>query len=250
MNAQKNRPSVSSTCQNRPRSRYSQPCIPNRRERRRGAPVDVEQLPDHAAEHDHGEGAQQAVREPVTAGAVPGPRRSGRGRGRRPGTTSPSRRSPAARARCAPGCRAASGEVEAEEAGDVGAVVLAGGTDHGLDDEEQTDDEEEVGAGPLRRREQHVTGWAEGDRVGLPALPSQPFAPAAEGREQRADTGQQGDQGEHAPHHDVGGGLVADERLRRPVVGVGVVLARPQRRAGPCRPGEVRRELPDLGPRR
>ena len=57
-----------------------------------------------------------------------------------------------------------------------------------------------------------------------PCQPEQ--APATEDAEQDPDPAQQRDQREHAPDDDVRGRLVGDERLRRPVVGVGVVVAR------------------------
>ena len=82
----------SSTCQNRPRSRYSKPWLPNqvrcgrasrgcRRARRARLP------------HDHDrQRAEQRVGEPAAGGAARGRRSSGRGRSRRPGTTSTTQR--------------------------------------------------------------------------------------------------------------------------------------------------------------
>jgi hypothetical protein len=166
------------------------PLHPKGSERARQEPVDVEELPRHAAEDDEGEGPEQGVGEPVLPARLPpGDDRgeedaSGQERGRRP----EDRQLHMPRAHQVVGQPA--GQVEAEEARDVSAVVLARGTDHRLDEEEQTDDEEEVGAGPLRRGEQHVTRRAEGDGVGLPARPAQPVTPAAEHREQDTDADQ------------------------------------------------------------
>ena len=138
-------------------------------------------------------------------------------------------------------------QVETEEAGQIGAVVLAGRAHQGLDDEQQPDHQEEVGARPLGGCDRDIVGAAERDGVGLATAPAHALAPAPERGEQHADAHQQHDQRQHAPDHDVGGHRVAHQRLRRPVVGVGVVLVRTQRRAGPRRPGEVRGELLDLG---
>ncbi len=219
---------------------------PDQVQGRRQPSVQVHQLTDHGAEDDHGQGTQQAVREPgLTARLAAGDDRceeqaGGQERRRRPedgeldvpGADQVVRQPPA--------------QVEAEEAGEVGAVVLARRPDHRLDDEEQTDDEEEVGAGTLRRCHRHVVGWPERDGVGLAAAPPHPFTPTAERGEQHADAGEQDDQGQHAPDHDVGGHRVGHQVFRWPVVGVRVVLVRSQRRPCPGRPGEVGGELLDL----
>ena len=177
MKAQKNRPRVSSTCQNRPRSRYSQPCIPSSVQARRQPPVDVEQLADHAAEHDHRKRSQQSVGEPRLPARLP-PRDDRREE--EPGGQE-GRRGPEDRQLDVPGAhqvvRQPTGQVEPEEAGQVGAIVLTGGTDHRLDHEQQADDQEEVGAGPLRRRHRDVGRRPERDGVGLPTPPSHAFVP-------------------------------------------------------------------------
>ena len=138
------------------------------------------------------------------------------------------------------------GEVEPEEAAEIGAVVLTGGADERLDQEQHRHHEEEPGAGSLCRGKGDISGRAERERRLLAALPAEEV-PAAEGPEQQPDPAEQRDQRDDAPHDHVRGGPVVDQRLRGPVVGVGVVLARPQGRAGPRRPGEERGELPDLG---
>jgi hypothetical protein len=95
--------------------------------------------------------------------------------------------------------RQPAGQIDAEEAGDVGAVVLARRTYQGLDEEEQAYHEEEPRGGALRRGQGYLPRTAEGDRVRLPALPAEPVTPPAEDREQRADPGEQRDQRQDAP---------------------------------------------------
>ena len=48
------------------------------------------------------------------------------------------------------------GEVDAEEVAELGPVVLGGGADHRLDQEQRRHHQEEPGAGALRRGERHV----------------------------------------------------------------------------------------------
>ena len=136
-------------------------------------------------------------------------------------------------------------EVEAEEAADVGPVVLARRPDERLDQEQRRHHEEEPGAGALRRREGDIAGRAERQRRLLAPVPAEE-APAAEDAEQDPDPAEQRDQREDAPDDHVGGRLVVDARLGRPVVGVGVVVARPLGRGRPRRPAEERGQLPQL----
>jgi len=55
-------------------------------------------------------------------------------------------------------------EVDAEEAVDLGPVVLAGGADERLDEKERRHDEEEPGGGALRRRQGDVARGASNSR--------------------------------------------------------------------------------------
>ena len=131
------------------------------------------------------------------------------------------------------------GQVHPEEAGQLRAVVLRGGTDQHLQHEQRRHHEEKPGAGPLRRGECHVTGRAEAQRGLLAPVPAEDV-PAPKGREQQADAAQQRDQRQHRPDDHVGRRLVVHARLGRPVVGVRVVVAGPLGRARPGRPAEER----------
>ena len=137
------------------------------------------------------------------------------------------------------------GEIEAEEAVQLGSVVLRGGADECLEQEERGHHEEEPRARPLRRCQRDLTRRAERQRGLLAAVPAQEV-PAAEHAEQEADPAEQQDQREHRPHHDIGRRLVVDARLGRPVVRIGVVLARALGRSRPRRPGEECGQLPQL----
>ena len=136
------------------------------------------------------------------------------------------------------------GDVDAEEAAELGAVVLGHAADQGLEQEQRRHHEEEPGGGPLGRGERHVAGGAEAERRLLAALPAEP--PAPEGGEQDPDAAEQRDQRDHRPDDHVGARRVADLLLGRPVVRVGVVVAGAPGRGRPGRPGEERRQLVDL----
>ena len=114
------------------------------------------------------------------------------------------------------------GQVEAEEAGQLGAVVLRGAAQQHLQQEEHRHHQEEPRARALGGGEGHLAGAAEGDRLVLAAVPAQ-HVPPAEGGQQQADASQQCHEGQHAPHHHGARGAVAHPRLRGPVVGVRVV---------------------------
>ena len=113
--------------------------------------VDPEVRPDQRAEHDDGEGSQQRVGERALAlGLAPGDhrreedaRRDERGR------------DPEDRELDVPGAhqvvREDRGEVEAEEAAELRPVVLRGGPDERLDQEQRRHHEEEPRARALRR---------------------------------------------------------------------------------------------------
>ena len=79
----------------------------------------------------------------------------------------------------------------------------------------------------------------------LAALPAEEV-PAPEGCEQESDPAEQRDQRDHAPEHNVGRRAVVDQLLRRPVVGVGVVVAGPAGRGSPGRPAEEGGQLVGL----
>ena len=203
---------------------------------RRGAlehAVDAEERADQGAEDDDRQRAEQRERElALMPRLAPGDHR----REEDPGGHE-RRRDPEQRELHVPGAhqvvREDLREVEAEEARELGAVVLRGGADERLDQEQRGHHEEEPRARALRRRQRDVAGRAERQRGLLAPVPAEPPAPAAEGREQQPDPAEQRDQREHAPDDDVRRRRVVDARLRRPVVGVGVVVPGPLGRRPP-----------------
>ena len=143
------------------------------------------------------------------------------------------------------------GQVDPEETGQLGAIVLRGGADERLDHEQSRHHEEEPRAGPLRRRERHIARGAEAQRGLLASVPAEDV-PAPKGGEQQPDAAQQRNQRQHRPDDHVRRRLVVHPRLRRPVVGVRVVVTGPLGGTGPCRPAEERRqrgEVPAIGDR-
>ena len=141
------------------------------------------------------------------------------------------------------------GEVEAEEVGDVGPVVLRRGTDERLDQEQRRHDEEEPGRGALRRRQRHVAGCAERERGALAPVPTEP-RPSDRRRAKRIPMPPSSAISDSTLHTiTFAVGSFADPRLGRPVVRVGVVVAGPVRRRGPGGPGEVRRQVRGGRPR-
>lgn len=208
--------------------------------------MDAQPLRDEGAgRHDHQGDQERPGEPPLPAWLAPGHERSQEDAGREEGGHHPEQRQLQV-----PGAgqveRQQPGQVEAEEAREVGPVVLRRTAEQHLGEEEQRDDEEEERGDPLRGRERHLVGGAEVDGLRLTAAPAQMGAPPADGPEQRPDAGQQGDQRHHAPQHGVGGGRVAHQRLAGPVVGVGVARAGAFCRGDPGRPGQERGELVDL----
>jgi len=137
-------------------------------------------------------------------------------------------------------------QVDAEEAGQVGAVVLDRAAEQRLGEKQHRDDEEEVRRDLLRRGDLDLARLPERERRLLGGVPADLAAPPPVQREQPAQAAEQGDQREPRPDHDVGRRAVVDPRLRGPVVGVGVVVPRPLRGGRPRGPREERRELVDL----
>ena len=76
----------------------------------------------------------------------------------------------------------------------LGAVVLRGGADERLDQEQRGHHEEEPGGRALRRGQRDVAGRAERERRLLAPVPAEVAAPAPEGAEQEADAAEQRDQ--------------------------------------------------------
>jgi hypothetical protein len=138
-------------------------------------------------------------------------------------------------------------EVEAEEVGDLRPVVLRGRPHDRLDQEQRRHHEEEPRRRPLCGRERHVSRRAEAERRLLAAMPAQAAPPAPERAKQQPHAAQERDERQHRPHDDVRRRRVVHARLGRPVVRVGVVVARPVRRRRPRRPREEGRQLPQLG---
>jgi hypothetical protein len=211
--------------------------------------VNAEERPDQRSEDDHSERAEQEKGElALSSRLAPGDhrRQEDAGRDERGGN-------PEDRQLHVPGAHQVEGEdlgkVDAEEARQLRPIVLRGGPDERLDHEQGRHHEEEPGAGALGRGERHVAGGPERQRGLFATVPAEDV-PAPEGREQEADSAQKGDQGQDRPHDHVGGGLVVDARLRRPVVRVGVVVTRSLGRARPGGPAEERGqrlEVPTVG---
>ncbi len=66
------------------------------------------------------------------------------------------------------------GDVDPEEAPEVGPVVLGGSADHGLEQEEACHRKKEPGRRPLGRSQGHVPGQSEAELRLLPTLPAEP----------------------------------------------------------------------------
>ena len=234
MNTQTNRPTDSSTCQIRARSRYSKPWSPNQFE---AAPSSTPWMPeeraDQRAEDDDRERAEQREGElALVLGLAPGDHRREED-ARRPRTTSRPRTARAGRARCASGCtgRPARGRSRRSRRSRRGSAGRrrrrASGSGTARPSRRRTTRTRAAPASARRRP------GARNDSVACsrPCQPRKP--PAAEDAEQDPDAAEQRDQREHAPDDHVGGRPVVDARLGRPVVGVGVVVARALRRRRP-----------------
>ena len=207
--------------------------------------VDAAELADQAAEDDDRKCGQQAVGEPVLSlRLAPGDhRRQEDPGGEEGGRDEEDRELDVEGAGEVEGEQL--GEVDAEEVPELRAIVLRGGADHRLDQEQSRHHQEEPGAGALRGRQRHLPGLSECQRRLLAAVPAEEV-PASEGGEQQSDPAEQRDQRDDAPEDDVRGRPVIDEILGRPVVGVGVVVTRPAGRGGPGRPAEEGGQLVGL----
>src|SRR5918995_134546 len=209
------------------------------------AAEDAEPLPDEAPEHDDRQSPEQREGEP----ALPSRLSSGDHGHEEDAGGEERGRHPEDGELHVPGAhevvRQPLRQIEAEEARQIRPVVLRGRPHERLHEEQRCHDEEEPGASPLRGRQRHVPRRPERERRLFAPVPAEEVPPP-EGGEEQPDAAEKRDQGEYAPHHDVGRRLVLHETLWRPVGGVGVVEARPERRSGPRRPCEVRGELPYL----
>ena len=199
--------------------------------------VHAQERADQGAEHHHRESPEQHEGElALTARLAPGDHRREEDTRRHE-----RRRDPEDGELHVPGAHQVEGEelgqVDPEEAGQLGPVVLRGGSHHHLEHEQRRHHEEEPGAGPLRGGKGDVAGPAEAQRGLLASMPAEDV-PAPKGGEQQTDAAEQRDQRQHRPDDHVGRGLVVHSRLRRPVVGVRVVVTGPLRRSGPGRPAE------------
>src|SRR5512135_656015 len=148
-------PRVSSACQNRARSMYSHPWPPNGFSTFFTMPWMPRNSPisDQGAEDHDRERAEQRVGQDVLPPGLP----AGDDRGEEDAGGEERRGHPEDRQLHVPGpgqvVREQLGQVEAEEGGDVGPVVLAGRAHERLREEQHPDDEEEPGGRPLRRGE-------------------------------------------------------------------------------------------------
>ena len=243
---QTNMPIDSSACQTRGRSRYSH-CWANSGPFAQRDAVDRQRLAHQAADDHQDDGAEQHVDQ---HGLLPGLPPGDEGRQEDPRGQEP-RRGPEQGQLHVPGAgqvvREQLGEVEAEEAQDVGPVVLGRRPQQRLDQEQGGDGEEEPGRRALGRGQRHLPRLTERDRRGLRAVPADLRAPPPVDREQDPGAAEQDDQRQHAPDHHVRRRAVVHPRLRRPVVRVGVAVAGPLGRRRPRGPGEEGRHLADLG---
>ena len=137
-------------------------------------------------------------------------------------------------------------EVEAVEGARLDAVVGEGAPGEGLEQEEERDDAEVEARRLLARRQGPAREHAV---VRLPtrrgAVPAEVVEPA-DSEQDGAEPGQQGDEAERAPQVGRGARPVADRRLVRPVVRVGVVLPGAVGDRRPRGPREVRVEVREL----
>ena len=137
-------------------------------------------------------------------------------------------------------------EVDAVEGARLDAVVGEGAPGERLEQEEQRDDAEVEAHRLLARREgpagERAVVRVPARRGAVPAEVVEPADDEEDGPEAR----EQGDEAERAPQVGRGARPVADGRLVRPVVRVGVVLAGPVGDRRPRRPREVRVEVLEL----
>ena len=234
MNTQTNRPTDSSTCQIR---REVQVLEPLQAEPVRGGvpehAVHAQERADQRPEYDDGESAEQREGE---LALVPRLAAGDHRRQEDPGGDERGRH-PEQRQLHVPGAhqvvREQLREVDAEEArrSRRGSAAVAAPTNVWIRN-----------SAAITKKNHAVARWAgvsatsPGERNESVACsrPCQPRKrPRAEDAEQQADPAEQGDQRQHAPDHHVRGRLVVDARLRRPVVRVGVVVARSVRRRRP-----------------
>ena len=244
--SQTTRPTASSSCQKRPRSRYSEPWWPSQNQSVAQAVVDAQPLADQAAEDDDGEGDEQhedARPLPARLGAADDRREEEAAR--HPGGGDPEDGELEVQ-----GPQQVVGEepreVEAVEGARLDAVVGEGAAGERLEQEQQRDDAE-VEADRLLARGQGPAGERAVVRVPARrrAVPAE-VVEAADGEQDGAEAAEQRDEAERAPEVGRRARPVADRRLVRPVVGVGVVLPGPVRDRRPRRPGEVRGEVVEL----
>ena len=143
-----------------------------------------------------------------------------------------------------PGARNVEGQnarqIEAEEVGKLRAIMLRGAAQQGLQQKQQRHDQEEPGAGTLRRRERDFVRRPERDRLFLAAVPAQKI-PRPKAASRQPNAAQQGDQRKHAPNQRVRRGVIVHQRFRRPVVGVGIV--QPGRRADPAHADQLKKAV-------
>ena len=168
---QPNSPSERSTCQSRPRSRYSKPWLPSHM--LVVHPWMPASSPPRLPTTTIDQRAEEPVREQVLmARLVPGDER-GEEDARRQERRRRPRGSRAGRARCARGCTGATAARSMpKKLGEIGAIVLRCAADQHLHEEQDAHHEEEPGAGALRGRQLDVARALE-EQSGL-SRPCQP----------------------------------------------------------------------------
>lgn len=115
------------------------------------------------------------------------------------------------------------GQVEPEEALQVGSIMLGRRPEERLD-EQQGDDEDEPRDRPLAGRQAHSSPGCRNEIAWALLLECQPIlsTQAAVDGEHDAGPADEHDEGEHRPDDEIGRRSVVDERLGWPVVRVGV----------------------------
>jgi hypothetical protein len=129
---------------------------------------------------------------------------------------------------------------DAVEAVALDAVVRRDHAHQDLHEDQTADGPDVLYDGALRRRWRRTQQWIVGGDLAERVL----FLSRRVPPRHAADTGQQDDDADAGPDDGFAGGPVVDERLVRPIAGVGDRVAGTVRACGPRRPEEERRELP------
>ena len=134
--------------------------------------------------------------------------------------------------------------VEAEEIGWLGAIMRRQAPGQGLNQEQDRGDHQEPDHRALCRSGGEFVHRQEAQAAAFFG-PSEPVV-AAEEEQHQPGAAEQENNRDDAPQDRVGSHLVGHQRLRRPVVGIGIIVAGPVGGGGPGRPGEECSHLANL----